>query len=289
MTDTPPGKGPDGLQCCATASSVISSLEEKRLTPSHHLTPAERRDLAAALDPCRVMVAAGLGPDPWQAAFLRSNAPRRLLCCSRQSGKSATVAALAAWTLLFNPGALVLVLSPSLRQSGETFRKVMRFLRASDRSVPIDAETQLSVTLSAGSRCVCLPGSVESLVGFSAPRLVILDEAAYIPADPYYAVRPMLAASPDGRLVALSTPNGAQGWFYDEWSGEAGDWERTKITAAECPRIKPAFLEEERRSLGDRAYRQFFEAEFLEAADDPRNARVFASASLQSALDRVFA
>ena len=289
MTDTPPGKGNVGRERRATASSAISSLEEKRPTPSHRLTPAERRDLAAALDPCRVMVAAGLGPDPWQAAFLRSNAPRRLLCCSRQSGKSSTVAALAAHVLLFEPRSLTVIVSPSLRQSGETFRKVQRCIRAWDPGIRPDSETALSVALPTGSRCVCLPGSVDNLVGFSAPRLVIFDEAAYIPPDPYYAVRPMLAASPGGRLVALSTPNGKQGWFYDEWAGVAGDWERTKITAAECPRIKREFLEEERRSLGDRAYRQFFEAEFLEAADDPRNARVFASASLQSALDRVFA
>jgi hypothetical protein len=288
VTTPPLRKDLAGRDGRASACSAILTPGENRLTLPHPLSRAERRDLAASLDPTLVMRAAGMTPDPWQAAFLRSNAPRRLLLCSRQLGKSLVVACLAAWTLLFIPGALVLILCPSLRQSGETFKKLMRFLRAFDPAVPLDAETQLSVTLATGARCVCLPGSVENLVGFSAPRLVILDEAAYIPAEPYYAVRPMLAASEGACLVALSTPNGKQGWFFDEWTSESGEWERTKAIATECPRIKPSFLEEERRSLGPRAFSQYHLAEFLEAADDPRNARVFASASLQSALDRVF-
>jgi hypothetical protein len=48
-----------------------------------------------------------------------------LLNCSRQSGKSRAVSALALLTTLFTPGALILLLSPSLRQSVELFRKVM--------------------------------------------------------------------------------------------------------------------------------------------------------------------
>jgi hypothetical protein len=60
--------------------------------------------------------------------------------------------------------------------------------------------------------------------------------------DLYYAVRPMLAVS-GGRLVALSTPFGKRGWFHHEYE-EGQGWERIKITAYDCPRISPAFLEE---------------------------------------------
>jgi hypothetical protein len=51
-------------------------------------------DLARALDPVQFSLAAGITPDPWQAAVLRSTAPRLLLNCSRQSGKSTTVGTL---------------------------------------------------------------------------------------------------------------------------------------------------------------------------------------------------
>jgi hypothetical protein len=64
----------------------------------------------------------------------------------------------------------------------------------------------------------------------------------------------MLAVS-GGKLVAVSTPFGKRGWFYDEWTG-AADWERVQITATQCPRITSDFLAEEKRSMGDRWYRQ---------------------------------
>src|SRR2546421_12853778 len=67
--------------------------------------------------PALTMSAAGMSPDPWQASLLQSRAERILLLCSRQSGKSTAAAARALSTALRTPGALVLLLSPSLRQS----------------------------------------------------------------------------------------------------------------------------------------------------------------------------
>jgi len=57
----------------------------------------------------------------------------------------------------------------------------------------------------------------------------------------------MLAVS-GGRLVALSTPWGKRGWFYEEWERGQG-WERTRIVAEQCLRIPADFLAEERRTM----------------------------------------
>lgn len=46
------------------------------------LTPLAR-DFARALDPCRVMLDAGMEPDPWQRDLLESDADRELVLCSR--------------------------------------------------------------------------------------------------------------------------------------------------------------------------------------------------------------
>jgi hypothetical protein len=82
-------------------------------------------DLAMALDPVQFSIAAGIPPDPWQARVLRSTAPRLILNCSRQSGKSTTTGTLAVHTALYQPGSLILLLSPGQRQSGELFRKCL--------------------------------------------------------------------------------------------------------------------------------------------------------------------
>src|ERR671932_1709093 len=92
-------------------------------------------DLALALDPVLLARFAGIEADPWQRDVLRSTAPRMLLNCSRQSGKSTVVAILAVHTALYDPGALVLLLSPTLRQSGELFKKALGVYQALCRPV----------------------------------------------------------------------------------------------------------------------------------------------------------
>src|SRR5919199_4736796 len=76
-------------------------------------------------DPGRVLRAAGMGPDPWQTGLILSSADRILMLCARQVGKSTLAAALALRAALLEAPALVLLLSPTQRQSGELFRKVM--------------------------------------------------------------------------------------------------------------------------------------------------------------------
>ena len=76
-------------------------------------------DVAVALDPCLLMQELGLQPDRWQEEFLRSSADRQLLLCTRQAGKSTAAAILALHDALYSDNALVLLLSPSLRQSQE--------------------------------------------------------------------------------------------------------------------------------------------------------------------------
>jgi hypothetical protein len=211
-------------------------------------------------DPCRVLTAAGLAADPWQQRLLRAPPARALLLCSRQSGKSTVAAALALRTLLLEAPALVLVLSPVQRQSAELFRKVLDLFGALRRPVAVAAESALRLELSNGSRVVALPGTEGTVRGYSGADLLIIDEAARVPDPLYCSVRPMLAVS-GGSLVALSTPFGKRGWFYEEWGG-SNSWERVKVTAAECPRIPQEFLAEERLALGDRWYRQEYECSF---------------------------
>jgi hypothetical protein len=228
-------------------------------------------------DPARLLTAAGMAPDPWQERLLRAPPARALLLCSRQASKSTAAAALALRTALLRPHAPVLLLSPSLRQSGELFRKVLDLFGALGRPVGVAAEGALRLELVNGSRVVSLPGDEKNIRGFSGVALLLIDEAARVADALYCAVRPMLAVS-QGQLVALSTPFGKRGWFHDAWHGE-GAWERVQVTAAQCPRIPAAFLAEERRALGERWFRQEYECSFEDTV-----AAVFAYADIQAAL-----
>ena len=50
------------------------------------------------------------------------------------------------------------------------------------------------------SRIVRLPGKEETVQGFSAVGLMLIDEAAWVPDELYKAVRPMLAATGGGGI-----------------------------------------------------------------------------------------
>lgn len=220
-------------------------------------------DLAMAFDPVQLALAAGIEPDPWQAQFLRSQAPRILLNCSRQVGKSTTTAVLSDHTAFYEHGSLILLLSPSLRQSQELFRKCLEVYRALNRPVPANAENQLSLELENGSRIVSLPGKEGTIRGMSGVRLLIIDEASRVPSDLYKSVRPMLAVS-GGRLVLLSSPFGTRGFFYEEYR-RRDSWDYYQIPATDCPRISPAFLAEEREKLGDYWFNQEYCCVFNDA------------------------
>src|SRR4051812_12776941 len=72
-------------------------------------------DFARAVDPVLFAQDCGITPGPWQADLLTSCAPRALLLCSRQSGKTTTTALIALHCAIYEPDALVIVVSPSQR------------------------------------------------------------------------------------------------------------------------------------------------------------------------------
>jgi len=200
------------------------------------------------MDASYALRAQGIDPDPWQRQLLLDRAPRVLLNCSRQAGKSTTVAALALHQLLTRPGSLVLLVAPSERQSCELYRKVLAGYQALERPVRSLRGNQTQLELANRSRLVALPGREGTIRSYSGVSLLLLDEASRIPDDLYRSVRPMLAVS-RGRLLALSTPFGQRGWFHDEWTG-SGTWSRVHVPWTMCPRITPEFIADETRALG---------------------------------------
>ena len=238
-----------------------------------------RDDLRLALDCVAFAEKLGIVPDGWQEDLLRSSADRVLLNCSRQSGKSTMSAVIALHRALYHPGSLILCLAPALRQSQELFAKIAGFYRDLGRPVSPIGERKLSLELENGSRIITLPGTEKTIRGFSGVSLLIVDEAARVEDELYFAVRPMLAVS-GGALIMLSTPYGQRGIFYEEWtSGDSREWQRFRVSANRVPRISPEFLSEERRALGSR----WFEQEYLCVFGELEGA-VFS----QEAIDRMF-
>jgi hypothetical protein len=238
-------------------------------------------DLARSLDPLHVAHSVGLDLDAWQTELIASTDPRILIDVCRQGGKSTTTALVAVNTAMLDPG-LILVASPSQRQSGELFKKIEQILRAQKPQPEFSKESATRMELANGARIIALPGTEATVRGYSAPRLILIDEASRVEDDLITALRPMLATG-EGRLIALSTPWGRRGWFWNSWQfGE--NWRRFRVPASECPRISSAFLEEELRELGPLRFASEYSCEFVDVAE-----QFFPSALIERAITDEFA
>jgi len=201
-------------------------------------------------------------PDPWQANVLESDKQKTILNCSRQSGKSTITAILAAHKVVFNPSSLVLIVCPSERQSSELLRKIREILLKTD--LDFDRNSVLTIELENKSRVLALPSAESNLRGFSAPSLVVIDEASRCDDSLFYSLKPMLAVG-NGQMILLSSPFGRRGFFYDVWTnGNEAEWQKIEITALDCPRITDDFLESEKASMPEFLYLQEYHCKFVD-------------------------
>ena len=241
-------------------------------------------DLHMAMDAAYFSQKAYLLPDDWQADLLRSQAKQILLNCSRQSGKSTTISTLALHTAIYRPKSMIVLLAPGLRQSTELHRKILTTYRVLGKPVAPDAENKLSLELENGSRILCLPGTEATVRGISGVDLLIVEEAARVPDDLYFSVRPMLATRPHARVVMMSTPFGTRGFFYEAWKSiQRGDsaWQYVEVPAEKCPRISEDFLENERRTIGPFWFEQEYHCVFMDAIDS-----AFRAADIERMVDK---
>ena len=218
-------------------------------------------------------------PDEIQQTILRSTAKRGILNCTRQWGKTTVSAAKAVHRAFTVPKSLIVVAAPSLRQSGEWMRRAADMLARLKIRKRGDGNNRISLVLPNGSRIVGLPESEATIRGFAALEMLIIDEAARVSDETYRALRPMLSTS-NGEIWMMSTPFGKQGFFYETWEHDT-DWLHIQVTAQDCPRISPEFLEEQRRVMGIDSFNQehmcqfigsghaLFDPDLIDAAFDP--------------------
>src|SRR5262249_32787495 len=149
----------------------------------------------------------GLEPDERQCEVLRSEAKRAILNCARQWGKSTVAAAKALYRAHTQPGSLILVASPSGRQSGEGMRKAGNMLVRMGIERRGDGDNDISLLLPNGSRIVGLPGTDATSRGFSSAAMVLIDEASRVDEAMFVSMLPTLVVS-NGDLWLMSTPYG---------------------------------------------------------------------------------
>lgn len=222
--------------------------------------------ISRALDPTLFGQDLGLVLDSWQAALLCEQPRRALLNCSRQTGKSTICAVLGLYKVTFQPDAQIMIVSPSARQSNEMIRSIRRLYENLNRKPKLIIDAVSKLEFDNRSRIWGLPGGDAdgaTIRGISGVHLLIIDEAARCADQLFAATRPMVATT-GGSIIALSTPAGRRGAFYEYWHANDQTWTRIKVSAEECPRISAEFLAEELRELGPTRYAEEYGLKFID-------------------------
>ena len=147
-------------------------------------------------------------PDPWQVETLESPSRYILRNCARQVGKT-TVAAAAALKCAMEGSDVMVLCLPSVNQTNlsEPLQAVLRL------------STQKTALARAGRKgCSRLEtGRISVTPGYTGPHgpvdLIVIDDAARV--GFLDIVRAHWLLQPGGKVIALSTPAGRGGWFFE--------------------------------------------------------------------------
>lgn len=160
---------------------------------------------------------------PYQKRFILAPQRKKILCSSRQIGKSWTLAFIAAYKALQKKNGLSLCISTGGRAAAELMKKVHQFAEAT-KLLSKGAITYMpgadSCKFSNGARVISLPsGNPTSLRGWSA-NCVLIDECAFIerPYEVMQSIAPTLTRDKDSELIVASSPAGKNGLFWDLWN-----------------------------------------------------------------------
>lgn len=208
-------------------------------------------ELAYRIDPALwVENVIGIPPAAWQAEFLRAARGASIaVLTARQVGKTTAAGWAIAHFMMHHPHGLSVVVCPAQRQSAEGVRRIKDTLLKAGGKLTTD--NVYGLELENGARVLALPGSDDSIRGLTVDGWIIADEAARLSPELIAAVRPMRARKPQARFAMLSTAWSRTDPFWTVWDNGDPSWLRLKATADVGGLYSEAYLEQERRALGE--------------------------------------
>jgi len=199
---------------------------------------------------------------------------------ARQLGISTVVAAYIAWYMLFFNNTSVFFLATKRDTAQNMISKVKVFFE----EVPewfkpeLIVDNKQSLELANGSSVKAAASTIDSARSESLSLLVV-DEAAFINRmdEIWTATGPTLATG--GDCIALSSPNGMGNWFHKTYQGaEAGEtmmvggqnkgFNPIKLHWSLHPDRDEAWARSEQRSLGDQAFAQEYDCDFIQSGNN---------------------
>lgn len=160
---------------------------------------------------------------PYQLRFINDPSRRRFWVKAAQIGGSTAIASWSLGRCLNRDNHLVILLSASQPQSDELALKARRFVKEiagveskyQEGFFANSEALQRSITFPNGSRIIALPGNPDTARGYTGD--IVLDEFAHHqnPSEIFTAAYRQVTLG-DYAMLVTSTPNGQQGYFYQQ-------------------------------------------------------------------------
>jgi hypothetical protein len=208
----------------------------------------------------------GYQPHKAQISVHNSEARFRIVCAGRRMGKS-LLASRECMTRSITPNQRIWIVAPTYELTKKVFREVFwGFHRNIPRWIKKSSESELKIELVNDSIIECKSADNPiSLIG-EGVNFLIIDEASRIQENVWQeALRPTLTDT-QGDVLLISTPQGMN-WFQqmfirgqDPSETQYKSWQFPSIAN---PYLKKEEIEEAKRTLPERVFKQEYLAEFV--------------------------
>lgn len=187
---------------------------------------------------------------------------------SRQSGKSVTTAAFILWYVFFNADKTVGILANKAPVAREILSRIVTAYETIPYFLQPGAKVlnKGSIELGNNSRIIAAATSSTAIRGFSV-NLLYLDEFAYVEdADAFFkSTYPTISSGKETKVIISSTPDGLNLFYKLFTDAQKGlnDFYAFEIAWHEVPGRDENWKKEQIEILGEKGFRQEFDAEFL--------------------------
>ena len=186
-------------------------------------------------------------------------------------GISTLVSAYALWTMIFNPGKNVLILSTVQNTSKEIVSKIRLANNnlPSWLKVPTVEDNRLSLKFKNESRVLAASSAADSARGFSA-YLLVMDECAFVENAEEVWTSAQQTMATGGRAILLSTPNGVGNFFHQMWvdaESKKNTFKTIRLKWDRHPERDQSWRDRQTAELGIKRAAQECDTEFLSSGN----------------------
>lgn len=188
----------------------------------------------------------------------------RVICAGRRFGKTyISIRELSRYAS--QPNQKVLYVAPTYRMAKGIVWDTLKLKLSKLRWIRKVNESDLNIRLINGTQ-INIRGAdnFDSLRGLEY-HFIVMDEAAMIDPRAWTEVLRPTLSNTRGHALFISTPTGKSNWFYDLFQRRESDpnhWSSYQFTSLDGGQIPEEEIEQARRDMDERTFRQEFEASF---------------------------